>query len=389
MASSLAGLAGPTPALGQGQRAWVVARRQAQREAAQHRVQVRFGQRGLRRGTHAPAGEGIERLLADQGIVTVQVRAFGRGQRHFQCDQLAAVGRFDLDLVVVDHRRRARTGARAADRARPADRGPGASVEVPEHVSAPVHLRLRRRFAEEGRAQRRGVVGDQVDPVAGRHPVGQAGLGQRTLGHAPQWRSEAREQPEHHHRQRQADRDHARHHEQARPRPPRRRARVAFDFRQRVQRGQRGHRAGQTQRQRHRALVEQEGREGREQRETQQAARVAQRAHFHRLEREHRRQHRAAGVAAEAEFVQRHHSAEQCDDQQEAQPGRRMAVAREKRHRQRDRADAEGQRVLHLQQQRQQAQQRRRQRPAAGQPVQWWRDGLSHGRPPRASAPAP
>ncbi len=274
-----AGVGAPLPPHREGAR--VEARRQFQRSLAQHVAELRLEAR-RRGGSHPPAGERGERPRAVERIVERQPRARGREARQFERDQLAVVGRLDFHLVVPV--RRAGFDRRRRDVAQPARLGPAPAVVVPQHRSAPVHLRGPRRGAEELHAQRGGVVVHQVEPFARRHVAREAGPRHRAFGHAPHRAGDAREQPEGRQRQRQADGGQAA--DAAQPAQRRQRARVAgVEFRDPQQCGERERRADQAEHQRQRPLVEQEGGEWREQREPEQAAGVAHARGFRGLDR--------------------------------------------------------------------------------------------------------
>ena len=91
---------------------------------------------------------------------------------------------------------------RCADVARPRF-----AVEIHQHRAAPVHLRARRRAADESRAQGRAVVDQRVQPFVRRHAVAEAGPADRILRQAPQRRGQAREQPEARQRHRHGHRE--------------------------------------------------------------------------------------------------------------------------------------------------------------------------------------
>ena len=91
----------------------------------------------------------------------------------------------------------------------------------------------------------------------------------------------------------------------------------------------------------YRSLVEQEGGERREQGEPEQAARVAHVRGFRRLQRQHRREQGAAGVAGEGEAVRGEHGAEHRQREQRAQPPRQRPPPRQRGDRERARGDGE------------------------------------------------
>ena len=291
------------------------------------------------------------------------MRTLGRGDRQVERDQLAAVGGLDLELVVPLPV--AVLDARGRQAAQPRGLGPGAAVVVPHDRAAPVHLLGWRGRAEELGTQGRILIRHQVQPTAGRHLVAQARLGQGAFGHAPQRGGETREQPERRQHQRQADQHqsthqrHAGHHVRSRGHAAR------LHVGQPVQRDQRTADAQGPQHHGQGALVEQERRERREQGEAQQAAVVAQAAGLTGLDRQHRGQQRAAGIATEAEPRYRQHGRQHRQRQQDAHECRKRPPPRCGGQYQSGRAEAEGERGRQLHQQRQQAQRRTGQRPQA------------------------
>ncbi|KAG0745820.1 hypothetical protein G6F24_015822 [Rhizopus arrhizus] len=135
----------------------------------------------------------------------------------------------------------------------------------------------------------------RAQPLARFHAVGQPRGADGALGDPPQWRRQAREQPEAGQGQRQPDRQQATHAAQL---PVQRHsACMAFILGQALQGEQR---ADACQRRQHgcqRSLVEQERRKRGEQREAQQAAGIAKAAQLAGLDRQHRGQQGATGIA--------------------------------------------------------------------------------------------
>ena len=360
----------PAPLLAQCQGARVVAGRKSQCVLAEGLAQLRFE---LQRwgGLQLPARGCRQRALGHQAGAMGEVAAFGHRTGQVQRRQVAAVTGLDLQPVVPAHIAAADFGGRQGFD--PAVAGPAAAVVVQQHRAAPVHLLQRWLGALELGAHGRRIVGHQVQPAARGHAVGQAGPGQGAFGHAPQRRGQAREQPERGQCQRQPDRHQPA--DRAQPLRQRQRADAALQVGQALQRQQSGQHRDQGAGHHQRALVEQEGGERGEQGEADQAARIAQVAQFAGLDRQHRRQQGAAGIAAQARAHHREHRRDHGQGQRHAQPARERMAPGDRRGGRRGQAKTGGQARRQGQQQWQQGQRAGRQRPAAGAGIERHRGG--------------
>ena len=366
------------PGLGKGARARVQPGGQRQRKAQLFRRRRRcLG--GSHRGHRGVLDQLAHRRVGLHRVVARQLPPFRRFQRQVQRDQVALVrglhGHFVADRGVPRLPRWRRHGNGRLPAA------PGLAVELPQHLAAPVEVLALGLHAAEAHAQGRGIVGEQIHPFVGRHSVAEAAAPDGVVGQSPDRAGQSGEKPESGHRQRQRHR-----HGQpdgagaasvhARGRDPG----AMFGQKRQGQQEQCGGRQGQCEGQR--SLVLQEGRERREHRKAQKAAGVAQAVRLEGLERQQCRQHRAAGIAPDAEAVAHDDVAGQ--RYQQGQPGSDRQGSRHDDAGKRHASQTDRQQRRDLQQQGQQAGQGRGHAPGAQPGVQEFGERLRHG----ASGPA-